>query len=159
MKDNNNQKEITVFDIANYIIVNSKNDPNLTHMKLHKVIYYSYVKYLLKYKKPLISEKPKAWLYGPVFGKLYFVLKEYYEKQIKKPLPNGKLKKIDIGRQKVIDEILNLCKKLNGYKLSYISHTQEPWIQIYNQRYENNNNIIPDNLLVEYFSKKDNVLK
>ncbi|MFP7699429.1 Panacea domain-containing protein [Candidatus Phytoplasma pyri] len=149
------KNEINVFDVANYIIINSKNDASLTHMKLHKLIYYAYIKYLLKYNRSLINDNPQAWLYGPIFGKLYLVLKAYYEKNIKKPLINGKIKKIDIKSKVIIDEVLNLCKNFDGYELVDISQRQVPWIKIYQNRYENNNNIIPDSLLKTYFSKNN----
>lgn len=149
-------KKINVFDVANYIIIKFKNNnQNLTHMKLHKLIYFSYVKYLIEYKKRLILEHPKAWKYGPIFGELYVVLKDYFEKPIVKPLCDGRSQKIitDEKRKKNIDEVLLLCKDKTGKELANISHQQSPQDETYHYyRYKNNDSTISDEDLKNFFS-------
>ncbi|WBL31328.1 hypothetical protein [Candidatus Phytoplasma sacchari] len=44
------RNKINIFDIANYIIKN--NTYETTHMKLHKIIYYLYAKYLAEKNQP-----------------------------------------------------------------------------------------------------------
>ncbi|AGL90523.1 Phage-Associated Protein [Strawberry lethal yellows phytoplasma (CPA) str. NZSb11] len=153
---NKNNNKPNVLDVANYIIIKFKNNnENLTHMKLHKLIYYSYVKYLIEYKKRLILERPKAWKCGPVFGELYFILKDYFEKPIVKSLCDGRSQKIitDGKRKKIIDEVLLLCKNKTAIELSNISHQQTPWDETYHYyRYKKNDSTILDEDLKNFFS-------
>ncbi|MGZ3140101.1 Panacea domain-containing protein [Candidatus Phytoplasma solani] len=156
------KEQINVFDVANYIITKSKKLPNnnLTHMKLHKIIYYSYISYLIKNQtsktKRLILEKPKAWKYGPVFGQLFHILRNYYEKIITKPLEGGNMSKIDKERAEVINNILEKSKNMNAVQLSEISHNQPPWdYTFYYYWPKTKNNTISDDLLLEFFSKNE----
>ncbi|WP_349402002.1 type II toxin-antitoxin system antitoxin SocA domain-containing protein [Candidatus Phytoplasma solani] len=156
------KEQINVFDVANYIITKSKKLPNnnLTHMKLHKIIYYSYISYLIKNQtsktKRLIFEKPKAWKYGPVFGQLFHILRNYYEKIITKPLEGGNMSKIDKERAEVINNILEKSKNMNAVQLSEISHNQPPWdYTFYYYWPKTKNNTISDDLLLEFFSKNE----
>ncbi|WEX20073.1 MAG: hypothetical protein QS2022_8650 [Candidatus Phytoplasma asteris] len=57
---------IYISDYANYII--KKIDVN--HMKLPKLLYYSYAAYLFKYKESLSVNLVEAWQKGPVFKRL-----------------------------------------------------------------------------------------
>ncbi|CAP18444.1 phage-associated protein [Candidatus Phytoplasma mali] len=158
----NKDNQINVFDVANYIITKSKKLPNnnLTHMKLHKIIYYSYISYLIQNQtsktKRLIFEKPKAWKYGPVFGQLFHILRNYYEKIITKPLEGGNMSKIDKERAEVINNILEKTKNMNAVQLSEISHNQPPWdYTFYYYWPKTKNNTISDDLLLEFFSKNE----
>ncbi|MBP0492779.1 Panacea domain-containing protein [Pararoseomonas indoligenes] len=47
----------------------------LTHMGVHKVIYYGHGWRLAQFNQPLIKEIFEAWEYGPVLAGLYKVLK------------------------------------------------------------------------------------
>ncbi|MGA0447935.1 MAG: Panacea domain-containing protein [Candidatus Phytoplasma pyri] len=156
------KQQINVFDVANYIILKSKSNSNnnLTHMKLHKIIYYAYVSYLIKNKKyqnkRLILESPQAWKYGPVFGTLFHVLHNYYEKIITKPLIGENIAKIDIERFQIIDDILAKTNHMDGLELTAISHCQTPWdFTFYYYLVVAKNNVISDKLLLEFFLKND----
>lgn len=48
-----------------------------SHLKLQKLIYLAYKKYLLKYKEQLFPEKIVAYNYGPVVQEVYQKFKKY----------------------------------------------------------------------------------
>ncbi|CCP88038.1 Panacea domain-containing protein [Candidatus Phytoplasma solani] len=77
---NNQNNEITIFDVANYII--KKNKSAITNMKLQKLTYYTYAKYLVENNQPIFNEPIEAWLHGPVFPNLYNEFKRYTYKPI-----------------------------------------------------------------------------
>ncbi|MEK0309052.1 Panacea domain-containing protein [Candidatus Phytoplasma citri] len=67
--------KITIFDVANYIIKTNKS--KITNMKLQKLVYYTYAKYLVENNQPIFKEPIEAWLHGPVFPHLYNEFKHY----------------------------------------------------------------------------------
>lgn len=71
------QKTVTALDIANYFVqVSSQEDePDLTNLKLQKLLYFAQGKYLAKFGKPLFSEEIEAWDYGPVVSDVYHQFK------------------------------------------------------------------------------------
>ncbi|WP_049821842.1 Panacea domain-containing protein [Candidatus Phytoplasma mali] len=67
--------EINIFDVANYIIANKK-IPDLTNLKIQKLIFYIYAIYLVKtnQKTKMFHSDIEAWPYGVVSPKLYLHL-------------------------------------------------------------------------------------
>lgn len=41
------------------------------HMKLQKLVYYSYGWWIAYHEEPILTEPPQVWRYGPVFVSLY----------------------------------------------------------------------------------------
>ncbi|KND62642.1 Panacea domain-containing protein [Candidatus Phytoplasma phoenicium] len=142
------QEKINIFDVANYILTNNKNN---THMKLHKLIFYSHVYHLTKYKKPLIENEIQAWRHGPVFPELYPILKEYTYEKITKKIKNGKIFKIKNTYKKAIDYIINKYGKLDGQQLSEKTHFENPWQEAIQQG--KNVRILDENLIKYYIRK------
>lgn len=71
----------SALEVATYIVQKS---PLMTTMKLHRLLYYSYVEYAKAADKPLFDEEFEAWRNGPVLRTLYQVHRGYYlaEKQL-----------------------------------------------------------------------------
>lgn len=59
--------------------------PDLTHLKLQKLAYFSNGWWLATQGDPLLNEKPQVWRYGPVFESLYHILSRYGDMPIKRP--------------------------------------------------------------------------
>lgn len=55
----------------------TKRGAKLTHMKLQKLVFFMHAWSLALHNQPLVSERPEAWPYGPVFESLYHELKGY----------------------------------------------------------------------------------
>ncbi|QTX03101.1 hypothetical protein LFWB_5350 [Candidatus Phytoplasma luffae] len=124
MKNNNS---INVFDVANYIITNNptENTP-ITHMKLHKLIYYAQVYHLIFKDSPLILNKLQAWMHGPVFSELFPLFKKYEYHPITKITRKGNHSKIQGIYKESLDIIIRNLGKYNGQQLSDKTHSEEP---------------------------------
>lgn len=73
----NADRDISVFDLSKYILASlKKRSISCSHLKLQKLAYFCYEKYLISYKKKLFNEKIYAWKYGPVIKSLYDSVKQ-----------------------------------------------------------------------------------
>ena len=66
-------------DVAKYFVNLNK---ELTELQIQKLVYYSYVWYIVKFNdnknnivNKLFDERPRAWKYGPVFISIYEQMK------------------------------------------------------------------------------------
>ena len=69
---------------------------NLTHLKLQKLLYITYARYLYIAKNALFSNRFEAWKHGPVLTEIYDIFKIYGSKtlDIMHPDANGEVKTI-----------------------------------------------------------------
>jgi uncharacterized phage-associated protein len=58
-----------------FIDRNQKDHFDLTHLKIHQLLYYAQGFYLVNFNKPLLEDNIEAWKYGPVIRSIYFSLK------------------------------------------------------------------------------------
>lgn len=59
--------------LANTILMRSFDEGiPITPLKLQKLIFFVYSRYLCKYNEPLFSEQFCAWRYGPVLQSIYY---------------------------------------------------------------------------------------
>ncbi|MFP7699431.1 Panacea domain-containing protein [Candidatus Phytoplasma pyri] len=147
-----NKVQINVFDVANYII---KNNPNITtHMKLHKMIYYAYAKYLVHYyPTPLFTEKISAWLHGPVVNRLYPNFKNFYAKPINIFTPKGDINKITPEIKTILDFIIQKYGVYTAGALRKKTHQEKPFLDAYKTTYWIKN-IITKKSIYDYFKDK-----
>jgi uncharacterized phage-associated protein len=133
--------------IANELLTLAEIAGPITHMKLQKLVYISHGWYLVvTHGKPMVSELPEAWQYGPVFPRLYSSFKQYGSKKITdlyRPLvkdssdPIGwaygeppRLPKDQFVEHKVICMVWNSYRKFTGVQLSALTHESgTPWSQ------------------------------
>jgi uncharacterized phage-associated protein len=54
----------------------------IEHMKLQKLLFYTYGWWLAFRDKPFMSEKPEVWRYGPVFSSVYWTFNHYGSRPI-----------------------------------------------------------------------------
>ena len=141
--------------IGNYFIKKHAEKGNLTPLKLLKIVYIAYGWYLAfkGIDEPLVSEKPQAWVNGPVFSNLYHNIKQFGKSAIKVPIRNILLDKaITDDDSKFLDKIWEIYGEKDGIYLSAITHTPEtPWSETYPKGY---NLEIPDKLILQHYKSK-----
>ena len=66
---------------------------NMTHLKLQKLLYILYARYLYKADTALFSDRFEAWRYGPVLTDIYDVFKREGASPLTamRPDPNGEI--------------------------------------------------------------------
>jgi uncharacterized phage-associated protein len=122
-------------DIANYFISQGKAKiPDLTPMKLQKLIYFAQGWHLALTDKPLIDEFLEAWPYGPVAPSLYHELKRYGSGVITEKIPSDLRPKspheptLSQENTAFLDKIIEVYGKFDGPSLSNMSHEPDgPW--------------------------------
>ena len=101
-----------------------KND--FTHLKLQKIMWFSYLNYLRRTGEKLVNEDFEAWTYGPVLKTVFneynsfgseVILKEYNKK-----LSDKILKKVNKEQLKIIAETCKMYKSIGAFNLVLESH-------------------------------------
>lgn len=71
--------------IANFVLdVASKQGIPVTNMAMNKIVYFLYVDYLLKFRRPFAKAKIEAWEHGPVFREIYSSFKNFADQPIQR---------------------------------------------------------------------------
>lgn len=71
-------RTLTAFDVAKYILTTLPT----THLKLQKLLYFSYVEFLKRTGEPLFKDDIYAWKHGPVVESVYHEFKGFGKEQI-----------------------------------------------------------------------------
>lgn len=129
--------EINILSIAKYLVGKHKIKQST---KIHKLIYFIYLKYLRDKKVKLFDDEFEAWIYGPVLREIQnhiwnFGL-DFSEVPNYELLENGDLNFSetivpDIEDENIIliiDEVANLFKDKSSSELVELSHKTTPWI-------------------------------
>ena len=122
-KSENTGVDISVFDVASYILHSLG---NMSTMKLQKLVYYCQAWSLVWDEKPLYPESIKAWANGPVVGELFFQLKGLYIVG-EEDLITGNYKKLLEQQIETIDSVLDHYGDKQSQWLINLTHMEEPW--------------------------------
>lgn len=152
----------TPLALANTFLKRYGDEGGIEHMKLQKLCFYAYGWWLVDHEKPLLTEGPEVWKFGPVFSSLYSVFSAYGRQPISAP------KKLAFGTTKVIKsddgEALDLIDMVwerygerSSFDLSNETHKEgTPW-QVEAARHGYKvpmNHRIPDKLIKQYFVRE-----
>lgn len=95
--------------------------------KLQKLTYYSQAWNLVINHAPLFDSRIEAWAAGPVCPELYrFHRGSYYVNA--DTFPNGDPDAVNYKELQAIEFVIKNYGDLNGIQLSFLSHTEDPWI-------------------------------
>jgi len=129
--------------IANTILYCAfKNKTDITPMKLQKLMYFVYKKYLQDTDMPLFSERFEPWQYGPVLTSVYEIFKDYGANYINELYydKNNKAMVIDIdiaeNFKKSFDYVWDNYYCYTGSQLSAMTHRDDTaWDIAYKNNY------------------------
>jgi uncharacterized phage-associated protein len=113
---------------ANSLIVRANNrKADISPLKLQKLVYLLYARYLYTTKERIFHNQFEAWKYGPVVVDLYEAFKKYGADSIPEPHADlsGEILYFrnagDFG--KCLDEVWNKFGWMSGSKLVKLTHT------------------------------------
>lgn len=139
--------------VSKYIIHEmKKNNIDINHLKLQKLLYYIQVWNLVFLEKEIFEEDFEAWLHGPVARVIW---DEYKEKSIL--MDNIELEEEEISlnvteeQKEIIDDVLDSYGTKTGYHLEMLTHQEQPWITAYEK---GRNTIISKTEMKEYYTEK-----
>ncbi|MBU0578840.1 DUF4065 domain-containing protein [Patescibacteria group bacterium] len=147
------KQTIPALNVANYFIQASSQDdePDLTNLKLQKLLYFAQGQYLAKFNKPLFEDDIEAWEYGPVVKSVYHQFKHCGAFPITAFDIDSE---VNISDEKTLflKKVWSKYAKYSAEHLVDITHKKgSPW----EKNYKNGlNNIIPQNELRHYFLVK-----
>ncbi len=134
--------------IAKKFIDKSSSAPDMTPMKLLKLVYMAHGWTLGLYNKSLISEDVEAWKYGPVIPELYREIKGFGKTPVPS-LPDSYTVQLDAEEQNIVDQVYEKYNKFTGVQLSSMTHAEgTPWHQVWNTV---GCDVIPDEMIREYY--------
>lgn len=111
-------------DVAAYIL---NQFGSVTTMKLQKLVYYTQVRYLVTYGRPLFDDEIQAWANGPVTPNLYQVHRGRYM------LRKGELDwrsspdALNYAEKAAADFVVARLGARSGEDLRELSHRESPW--------------------------------
>ncbi|NWN45909.1 Panacea domain-containing protein [Candidatus Phytoplasma pruni] len=158
-----NLLKLDVLDISNYIIdqFEEKQINDLTNTKLQKILFYSFVKYLVDNSanqnnlKTLMDDSFEAWEYGPVCPLVYFKFKDAQYSVLKEHPEGNKNHLFGPEYQKLkqaIDAVINLYGNRTAFDLSKQTHNEDPWLYSFNDLDYLHNKPIDNQHLYNYYS-------
>lgn len=113
-------KQVTVFDVAQYILDKLG---RLTTWKLQKLCYYSQAWSLVWDDKPLFKARIEAWANGPVIPTLYDKHQGQYYITVVERNPQ----KLNKSQRETIDAIVKTYGDKSSSWLSELTHCEAPW--------------------------------
>jgi len=123
--------------VANAFIQRARDGklPDLSPMKLQKLLFFAQIWYLKWHDEPLIDDIFFRWQHGPVIPSLYHEFKHYGAKTIDQfgtfVSPKGAIAALvpqgDKDAWEVIDEVIRAYGDYSGWQLSLITHEGAPW--------------------------------
>ena len=129
-------------------------DEFITHMKIQKLLYFSYGVYLSKHNTYMVENRFQAWTYGPVLPTLYHKLKDFGDAYITKQINfEGEIYAYTSGEVlNTIKTIVNKFGHHSAFKLSEMTHVKDgPWFKTVQEKgYKQDIDI---NLIKNYFSE------
>ena len=140
-------------DLARYIIeiLSQKGEEYApSNTKVQKLL-YAYTGFALANKlnkESIINELPEAWQHGPVFPKVFHVIKNNDIKSL------GKKIKLSKAEEKILRKTIDVLGRFSAGKLSTWSHIYgSPWYIVWTVQ-ENEYGKIPLELIKEYFTNE-----
>lgn len=143
---------ISAIDTAKLALALLKNSDNdiveyTSRLKLLKLLYYIQGYHLAMFNAPLFNDRMEAWLHGPVVPSVYQWVKNLTDEELQDEAMNDKqMGALNLHPQqtKLISEVLNIYNKYSAYGLRDKTHTEMPWLSVYEK--DKNNEITQDSL-------------
>jgi uncharacterized phage-associated protein len=143
--------------VANYFIDKAlaAGSP-LTHLQIHKLIYFAQGWTLAILDKPLISDEIEAWKYGPVVRSVFDAFKRFGGSKITSPAVD-EWTELPIQREfsakerEIMDDVYHALGNTSAYQLSALTHEKDgPWDLTFSKE----KTVIPTELIKEHFKAR-----
>ncbi len=122
-------------EFANTVILKKCHTTGIEHMKLQKILFYTYGWWLAFKGNPVMKNKPEVWKYGPVFSGVFSTFSKYKDMPITGPerlSPFDKEPKVipdsNAETLQFIDWVWDRYGHLDSFTLSKMTHEPgTPW--------------------------------
>jgi uncharacterized phage-associated protein len=118
-----------VHQIADWFLsqINTDKGDTISHLKLHKLVYYAQAWHYTIFGKPLFNDRIEAWMNGPVvvalYARLHGVLKHNAidTQGISKP-------SLEEHTEELLQDVFSIYGEHSGTYLEELTHSEQPWI-------------------------------
>ena len=151
------ENKIDSTDLA-YYIINSQKYPNLSHLKLQKLLYYIQSWHLVFFDTKLFDDDFQAWVHGPVSRKVYNTFKDesILHNELNPDLSKGNnIDSVLSDEQlQLINDVLDEYGDKTPYHLECLTHEEKPWKEARGNcsLTEKCTNVINENTIKEYYT-------
>lgn len=142
--------------VARYFLAldDAREEPDLTHMKLQKLMYLAQANFLASTGHRLVDAPVEAFDHGPV---VYDVYRTYThcgkDIIVANHRPDFDDNEIPGDARQFVANVWNLYKDWTASALRRLTHEQDPWL---NHHVKGSyRRVIPDEAIVEYFRSKE----
>lgn len=138
--------------VARYIISldDQRKEPDVTHLKLQKILYFVQANYLASTGRRLFDAKIEAFDHGPVVYPVYRKYKDYGREIIAaENHPDFDASEVPADALAFIDQVWALHKDKSASQLRAETHRQKPWKDFY--REGGFRNKIPDESMMDHY--------
>lgn len=141
-----------VFDVAAYIL-EKIGEPEISTMKLQKLVYYSQAWSLVWDERPIFPENIQAWANGPVVGELFCEHRGMFSIN-SKTFNSGNANALSGSECDTVDAVIDAYGHLSGMQLSELTHRERPWrkARVGLGDFETSNNVISTDEMQDYYA-------
>jgi uncharacterized phage-associated protein len=113
-------------DVSNWFInqFDKESGDVLTHLKVHKLLYYSEAWCQLLLERELFSEDIEAWAHGPVVREVF---NEFKTSSWEPLYISGDLVDFDEDVEDVLEQVLEAYGDVSAKTLEHTTHQDQPW--------------------------------
>ena len=129
-----------VSELANYLLYLDKEEakldgedavPDMTHLKIQKLLYYCQGYSLGLYGEPLFVESIEAWNHGPVVVSIYNRFRPLCSSCI--PFEGTEEPQIDDRAKKIAQLVMHDKGRFSAWALRDMTHEETPWSYTYKE--------------------------
>lgn len=138
-------------EVAKYIVSldAERPEPDITQLKLQKLLYLVQANYLAATGHRLISASVEAFDHGPVIDKVRIAFRTYGKTVIAPELQDWSSAKVPPDARAFIDSVWERYKERSASELYRLTHAQAPWRDNYVEGQMHTE--IPDREISEFF--------
>lgn len=130
-----------IITLSQFIILHFQNmETPISHLKLHKLLYYSQAWYMVNFdRKMLFEDQPEAWVNGPVYPVVYRAFSSKKDSPLKinstfsTPSKDfdekKKLLNLSPADEAFMYSIFHSYGPMSDLRLVYETHEEKPWLE------------------------------
>ena len=141
----------SVLDVADFIILASGKESDMTQLKLQKMLYFAQGTHLARTGEPLFDDPILAWKYGPVVESVYNDFRHFDSQPVEiAEEDNFDISAIAQEDQALLSSVYETFGQYSAWKLCEMTHAEAPWKDTWKTT-PNTGGVIPREKIKEYF--------
>ena len=118
---------VKIYEVADYFCQLSKGD--ITPMMVQKLTYYAHGFSYVFLENPLLSQQPRAWAAGPVYGQLWHEFKgrDLESEYAHASDPSDGSSPFSADEERLLEDVYAAFGRYSATMLSRMTHAESPW--------------------------------